>query len=309
MWTGNFYHSGVSAWMGHAPFAHWLVASLKPRIIVELGSHYGDSFFAFCGSVKENKTGSKCFAVDSWRGDKHSGFYGRDVFDAVNEINEKYYKDFSTLIKSDFNEAANQFEDGSIDLLHIDGLHTYEAVRQDVETWIPKLSRDGVLLLHDTHEKREDFGVHRLWDELMDVYPNHLDFTHSHGLGVLSRSDAFPLESKVAESWGPNWKIVLESMGHLSRQISEQKAAQMRADDDSREKVQTALSRELESQSLLTGFKTENAELATRSQEAERQLGVVTNDLNRILASRSWLATRPFRYVVRRLRIKLAPRS
>lgn len=316
----GFYYSGVSAWMGHAPFAYWLVSALKPRTIVELGTHYGDSFFALCRAVRENKTDSKCFAVDSWEGDKHAGFFGQEVFEAVSAHNEANYKDFSILIRSTFSEAASSFEDGSIDLLHIDGLHTYDAVRQDVEAWMPKLAPDGVLLLHDTHEKREDFGVYKLWDELMGLYPNHLDFAHSHGLGVLSRTDAFSLELKAAAYWGPNWKTVIESTGFLSEQISQQKSSITKTEEhckqklevlesDLRSQMQALLLNESKLQSLVTSLKSENAEFAAQTREAERQLGVVTTSLDQVLASKSWLVTSPFRYIVRHLGITIRPRS
>ena len=33
----------ASAWWGHVPFAHWLVAATAPRLVVELGTHTGVS--------------------------------------------------------------------------------------------------------------------------------------------------------------------------------------------------------------------------------------------------------------------------
>jgi hypothetical protein len=172
-----------SAWIEHAPFAFWLVEALKPRSIVELGVHNGFSYFVLCQAVRALSLDTRCFGIDRWTGDDHAGFYGDDVYDAVCRHNRRY-QGFSQPIRADFSDACAQFADASIDLLHIDGFHSYEAVRHDFATWRSKLSDRGVVLFHDVAEFSQGFGVHRLWAELRGGHP-HFAFTHGHGLGVL----------------------------------------------------------------------------------------------------------------------------
>lgn len=179
-----------SAWTEHAPFAFWLMEALRPRAIAELGVHHGFSYFVFCQAVQRLRLEARCFAIDTWQGDENAGFYGEDVYNEVYRHNRRY-DGFSRLIRSDFADACGEFADGSIDLLHIDGYHTYEAVRRDFEAWLPKLSARGVVLMHDTAEFADGFGVHRLWNELCGRYP-HFAFTHGHGLGVLGVGTDLP---------------------------------------------------------------------------------------------------------------------
>src|SRR5204863_5579765 len=78
-----------NAWIGHVPFAAWLVRETAPRVLVELGTHSGNSYFSFCQSVAEAGLSTRCFAVDTWQGDEHSGEYDQEVWARVESHNQE----------------------------------------------------------------------------------------------------------------------------------------------------------------------------------------------------------------------------
>ncbi len=188
--------SGKSAWIEHIPFASAIIKMLKPATFVELGSHHGDSYLTFCQAVSSLKLATRCFAVDTWQGDEHASHYGEEVFSRLRAVHDPLYNGFSTLLRMTFDQAASSFADNSVDLLHIDGLHTYDAVKHDFNTWHPKLSDKAIVLFHDSNVRERDFGVWKFWAEISQHYPC-FEFAHGHGLGVLAIGNKLPIEAKA----------------------------------------------------------------------------------------------------------------
>ena len=230
-----------NSWIGHLPFAAWLISVATPARFVELGSHSGNSYLGFCQSVKASGQSTLCFAIDTWSGDQHAGYYDDEIFDTLEAYHNPEYGNFSELVRTTFDEALDKFTDSSIDLLHIDGLHTYKAVRHDFETWLPKLSSNGIVLFHDTNVREREFGVWQLWAELTERYPHHLEFTHSNGLGVLRLgTDALPEE---LEWLNPNSSAQAEMLAYfaaLGHSTLEQYRAQELAELNARQEEQIA---------------------------------------------------------------------
>ena len=215
-------HVVESAWLEHAPFAFWLVDAIRPRSIVELGTHNGFSYFVFCEAIVRLGLPTRAFALDSWEGDDHAGFYGEDVFERVSAVNAAEYSLFSTLLRGYFDESLDSVEDASVDLLHIDGRHGYEDVRHDFEAWCKKLTDRGVVIFHDIAEHQEGFGVWQFWSEISERYPSFA-FDHGHGLGVLAVGSDVPEKLRAfldASAERPDdIKAAYESLGaNVSRQ-------------------------------------------------------------------------------------------
>jgi glycosyltransferase involved in cell wall biosynthesis len=182
------YISEVDSWHAHLPFAYSLMTAMRPKIFVELGTHYGDSYFTFCQARRHASLDTKCYAIDHWAGDSHTNKYGEEVFEKVTNYNSENYSDFSELIRSKFSDALGLFEHGSIELLHLDGFHTFEAVNQDFRTWLPKIRRNGIILIHDICVRDRGFGVWELWESIKNEFPS-FSFEFGFGLGVIQNRD------------------------------------------------------------------------------------------------------------------------
>ncbi len=91
--------------------------------------------------------------------------YGLDIYRNVGEIERitKQYSGRFVFIDGRSPEYSKKFEDNFFDFIYIDAQHTYEAVKTDLESWYPKLKKNGLLfgddylLAHDHTESK--FGV------------------------------------------------------------------------------------------------------------------------------------------------------
>jgi hypothetical protein len=286
--------SDVPSWQGHIPFAFWLIGTLKPSLLVELGTHKGDSYNAFCQRIDELKLPTRAYAVDTWQGDEHAGHYENSVYDGLSAYHLPLYGHFSRLVRATFDEAREQFGENSIDLLHIDGLHTYEAVKHDYESWLPALKEKGVILFHDINVRERGFGVWQLWAELTLPAPEgqgipHFSFLHSHGLGVL-----FP--KGVPESLAFLPALNAEERNNVRETFSRLGDAIITATENRRLKAETArtfadIEREREEFSRAIAAKD------TAYHELEGYARSLKAELESIKASTAWRMTEPVRKV------------
>jgi predicted O-methyltransferase YrrM len=110
--------------------------------IVEVGSHMGKSTtWLACGSLSGK--GSTVYAVDPWDGSGEAP----EAF--LHNIRAACIDKLVSPIPMSSEKAAASF-DQPVELIFIDGDHSYEAVRLDLELWLRKVVEGGVLAFHDS---------------------------------------------------------------------------------------------------------------------------------------------------------------
>ena len=289
------------------PFAFFAVAALRPRTLVELGTWKGDSYCALCQAVETLELETRCYAVDTWEGNAHTGRYGPEILEDLRAHHDPLYGAFSSLLQQTFDEAALQFADGSVDLLHIDGAHSYEAVAHDVETWLPKLGERGVVLLHDTNVREAGFGVWRVWDELSHRYPGFA-FPHGFGLGVLALGrevDADFLDFLAAANSDPLAARFFSALGSRIAEPDHERRAREAAEREVGAANEARAAVEFELRQRQDAEDRTRAELDALRAERDRletQLLSLDLDLANVVHSISWRVTAPLRRTKRTLR-------
>lgn len=274
----------TSAWLEHAPFAYWLVDALRPRRVIELGTHFGFSFFVICEAAKRLGLPTEVYALDSWEGDHQAGFYDDQVFESVVETVTADYPDQGHTVRGYFGDSRPKFADDSVDLLHIDGRHRYEDVRQDFETWRSTVRDGGAILFHDTEERGGDFGVWRLWAELRDQNPS-FSFTHGHGLGIIGVGEVPDPVTALFDADRRETDIIRSAYEALGAKVTRQAEFEaMPAEIDSLHEVVS---------SIVTENERLNRVILERDAAIQQQDALT----RQILSSTSWRLSKPLRLV------------
>ena len=113
----------------------------------EIGVHKGAFTEKFC------KAGFKMFAIDPWKaysgaGRSQQAQERQDFLYGHTQRTLAPYKD-CTIIRKSSMDALNDFKDGSLDFVYLDGDHSFPFIAQDIYYWYKKVRKGGVLAGHD----------------------------------------------------------------------------------------------------------------------------------------------------------------
>ena len=139
------YNWGPSGQHGRHSLARML-GDMSCRRGVEIGTHYGDSALLWLHhSPNLHLTCVDPYVVYNAR------LSQEERNKAYEEAKEKLKPYNAEIIRAKSLDVVDDFEDRSLDFVHIDGNHLFDAVMRDLICWAPKVRGSGVVLLHDYH--------------------------------------------------------------------------------------------------------------------------------------------------------------
>lgn len=155
----------IQGWFNHQAAYDYLLANMpEDGTFVELGAWLGKSSSYLC----DKATGQDIIIVDTWKGSPneltthHKLATEQDIYQLfVENMGERNYK----AIKATSKAAARKFKEESLDVVFIDLDHSYEAVKEDIKLWLPKVKKGGYIAGDDYHENWK--GVIQAVDELL----------------------------------------------------------------------------------------------------------------------------------------------
>ena len=137
---------------------------------VEIGSWKGKSSAFMAVEIANSNKDIEFYCIDNWMGSSEHKDVGEidslyDIFTENMKPLERYYQK----IRNNSIEAARCFEDESLDFVFIDASHEYEDVKKDIQVWLPKVKKNGILAGHDYYVGEYDYfpGVKKAVDECL----------------------------------------------------------------------------------------------------------------------------------------------
>jgi len=143
-------------WFTYPKLYSWFVQQMPSGSkIVEVGAWKGKSIAYLAVEVINSGKDIKIDAVDTWEGSPESPDHLQDVYIKTGRLYQLFLSNIAPVahvinpIKMKSVDAANTYEDNSLDVVFIDACHTYECVKEDILAWYPKVKVGGYISGHD----------------------------------------------------------------------------------------------------------------------------------------------------------------
>ena len=166
-------------WFNYAGFYDHIINEYDFKTFVEVGVWKGHSIIHLAKGLKD-RPGIEIYAIDLW--DETYKYDGVNHGSAELHEQRRYlYEIYNTnVINADVRgmikdhkecswEAANNFEDETLDFVFIDAGHDYDEIIKDIDAWLPKVKKTGIISGHDYHNTH--CGVKQAVDEKFSKYP------------------------------------------------------------------------------------------------------------------------------------------
>ena len=147
---------------GMRPSIMWMKEHFKGKAVVgvELGVFKGTNAMRLISELNIKQLS----LVDTW--ETPSYWKGEMSFEQNYEFVKETYKAMKKVFihRMDTVKASNIVADETLDFVYIDGDHSYEGCRRDIEAWYPKVKKGGVIVGHDYYKC---IGVLQSFNELI----------------------------------------------------------------------------------------------------------------------------------------------
>ena len=182
-------HNAASASLGFGAIHYGFVVNLRPRRVLAIGSRHGYIPAVIALALKFNGEGTLDFVdanysdashgfgtayggVGHWAGDASQRFAPFNLFEHVH---------VHVTRSSDFFASCT----ATYGYIYLDGNHSYEGLRYDLEQSVARAEPGAIIALHDVAVTDPAFGVGRLFDELDDGRFGKLVIGAWPGLGIV----------------------------------------------------------------------------------------------------------------------------
>lgn len=156
------------------------------QVVVELGVRGGVSTQALLCGVAEGTGKLYSYDIEDIITGAHVYFNGTSFFERL-DYTDPYIKERWKFKQVSSLEVYKDWPDESIDVLFIDTDHTKEQIYKELTLWVPKVKRDGCILMHDVCVPRFDLklGVNQYLSEHPEL--DYDELTYNNGLGIITK--------------------------------------------------------------------------------------------------------------------------